>query len=329
MLLHTVCEEYISDLRQARLAATTRHNYIASTRRFAKSFPASTLLIEMTPDKLRRWFRLYESGHKSSTIHQAAILIRRFFDWIVIQGYLAENPVQNLDLPTRTSERERITQGQAQHLLRCCDRIAQKDKRLKVRAILSLMLFGGLRRGSVLNLKLDDLHLREGFIQLHEAKGGKEQTVYLPPEAVEALRDWLTVRPKEAPHPYVFTYNTRWKLNRQSIATLMREIYAIAEVPQPKRPCHVLRANYATRLLMNHADITQIQAALGHSRPETTLIYLRPDAEHLAKVAQKASFPTEETCQQEAPPAPQEKPPAKMPLKNEDYRRLRMTRMRQ
>lgn len=67
------------------------------------------------------------------------------------------------------------------------------------KAIFTLMLRCGLRVGEVHRLSLVDLDLdptqgRLARLLIH-GKGGKQRVVYLSPQALAALKEWLAVRP--------------------------------------------------------------------------------------------------------------------------------------
>lgn len=52
--------------------------------------------------------------------------------------------------------------------------------------------------------------------------------------------------------------------------------------------CHVLRHTTATRMFENKADITSIQAILGHSNINTTMIYAHNTLENVKLEHRKA-----------------------------------------
>lgn len=67
---------------------------------------------------------------------------------------------------------------------------ATKDGRhfpLKDQAIVLTLFASGLRASELINLKLADLVLENGFIKVWNGKGGKDRIVPLSPAAMEAL----------------------------------------------------------------------------------------------------------------------------------------------
>ena len=60
------------------------------------------------------------------------------------------------------------------------------------------ILMVGLRRSEVVNLDLKDFNPRTRALTIRGAKGRKDRIVYLPVGSVKAVKDWLTVRGKEA-----------------------------------------------------------------------------------------------------------------------------------
>jgi site-specific recombinase XerD len=148
-----------------------------------------------------------------------------------------------------------------------------------------VLCFAGLRRAECLALKLDDVNLAKSCIIVRQGKGQKSRTVYPYAACMEALREWLALRP-QANHDYLFPFDKKRRICNQGLARLLEDIKAIAGLADHDnvKP-HSLRHNCATRLLRNGADMRTIQAFLGHSHLSTTSIYLHTDETRLREVA--------------------------------------------
>jgi site-specific recombinase XerD len=114
---------------------------------------------------------------------------------------------------------------------------------------LSVLIFGGLRRQELLDLRAADVNVDEGSILVRAGKGMKSRTVYVCDECAAAIRDWLAIRP-QAPIPDLFAYDTKRHLHFNGLKAIMEETkaragYADREYIAP----HSLRQAAATRQL--------------------------------------------------------------------------------
>jgi site-specific recombinase XerD len=139
------------------------------------------------------------------------------------------------------------------------------------RAMFLLMLRCGLRISEVAGLQLADLYLDESYPRLvTRGKGSRERAVYLSPQAVLALRQYLAIRPSAACDSVFLTYQHK-KLSTHAIHKRLmryRERSAIAIT------AHRLRHNFANDLLNAAVPITSIQKLMGHRWIETTQNYV-------------------------------------------------------
>lgn len=183
--------------------------------------------------------------------------------------------------------------------------------------VLKLMYGSGLRLNEALRLRVKDLDLERLQLTVRDGKGGKDRTTTLPASLVPALR-WILDRRQrwhhvdlatghadvEMPHaldrkypraasswPWQFVFATpdyvtcprtgairRHHLHESGIQRTMQRAVCAAGISKAATP-HTLRHCFATHLLEAGRDIRTIQALLGHSSVETTMVYT-----HVAKV---------------------------------------------
>ena len=151
-------------------------------------------------------------------------------------------------------------------------------------AIIEVLFSCGLRISELVNLKLSELYLEEGYIRVH-GKGRKERLVPIGDSAIEKLRDWFVVRQGIAVKPgeddYVFISLRRGKhLSRISLFVYIKEYAEKAGIRKNISP-HTFRHCFATQLLEGGANLRAIQAMLGHEDIGTTEIYMHIDKSHL------------------------------------------------
>jgi integrase/recombinase XerD len=151
------------------------------------------------------------------------------------------------------------------------------------RAILEVFYATGCRVSEVAELRLDALHLDEGFCKCF-GKGSKERIVLLGGPAVAALQTYLTQqRPalaRSAPVPWVFLCQTGKAMSRTLLYGVVQKYAQRARLGEKVTP-HTLRHTCATHLLAGGADLRVVQELLGHTNICTTQRYLHVDAARL------------------------------------------------
>jgi site-specific recombinase XerD len=138
------------------------------------------------------------------------------------------------------------------------------------RAVFHLLWQGGLRRGEVEELRLEDVDLAGGRLTVRRGKGMTDRTVYLTASVVAALSAYLAVR-GSGPTDHVFLFRNV-PLSKDLIPAHLKEAGQAVGV---KVYAHRLRHTCATQLLNAGCPVTSIQKFLGHKRLNTTLTYAR------------------------------------------------------
>jgi len=159
------------------------------------------------------------------------------------------------------------------------------------RAMLLLMLQGGLRPGEVLGLHLDDIAYgrRRVIVRVRDdhpggarAKSRAERVVDLfEPEALASVSDYvLHERPPESASHFVFLVGGRGQrrcepLTYSALARLFSRAATRARIRAPWVTPHALRHTHATRMWEGGMRELTLQRRLGHASVESTRIYTR------------------------------------------------------
>ena len=105
-----------------------------------------------------------------------------------------------------------------------------------------------------------------------------------------------TVRPlintdgqRKAPddESYVFINKTGYRLQPQSVRTVIKDTVNLLQLPKHVTP-HVFRHSFATRLLNHGADLRVVQELLGHASISNTQIYTHVTTERLKQAYDEA-----------------------------------------
>jgi len=159
------------------------------------------------------------------------------------------------------------------------------------RAVLEFLYATGCRASEVSGLKLEDVHLGEGF-SMCRGKGNNQRLVPLGGRAAEAFsiyldqeRARLAARSSSEP-PWAFLSYRGRRLRRERIWELLKRYVRRVGAPETVSP-HTMRHSFATHMLAGGADLRQVQEMLGHASIATTQIYTHVDAVRLKAVHRK------------------------------------------
>lgn len=187
-----------------------------------------------------------------------------------------------------------------------------------------LMYGAGLRVGECVALRVKDVDLSSGVLNIRDGKGGKDRTSLLPerlrsplqqhllrvaalhqhdisrggglapmpnalarkyPSASASLA-WQFVFPSSVLRPWGESgRSVRWHVSDSTIQRAFRNALSAAGILK-HASVHTLRHSFATHLLANGTDIRTIQLLLGHRNLQTTMIYT-----HVIEVTRKVTSP--------------------------------------
>ncbi|TMP53950.1 tyrosine recombinase XerC [Pseudoalteromonas sp. S1612] len=159
------------------------------------------------------------------------------------------------------------------------DPLAIRDK-----AMMELMYSSGLRISELVGANMQDINTRSGEI-LVRGKGAKERLIPVGSKALEALNNWLAVRPlfMVSDEHAVFLSSKKSRISVRQVRLRMQEWGIKQGISSQVHP-HKLRHSFASHILESSGDLRAVQELLGHSSLSATQVYTHLDFQHLAKV---------------------------------------------
>ncbi len=227
------------------------------------------------PSINRKIFTLRSYGHflRLQEVPKADKL--PFYDVLKVRGGYRQRP-------------DALTHEQLKELFDSIDRTSFLG--IRDYAVYALMYDLGLRVGEIYKLNLEDIDLKKKTLTVL-GKGNRRRELYLNPEMLQVLSEWLAVR-----HNFKNSKLTRAlfiskKGNRLAIRTTednMRKLVDRLDFKLHFRvTCHTLRHTFASHLNDNGEDILVIQSLLGHASPRSTRIYIHPSQQRIREALEK------------------------------------------
>lgn len=146
---------------------------------------------------------------------------------------------------------------------------------LRNKAMIEVAYACGLRESELIGLKISDLHLNQGLINIY-GKGNKERIVPINKKAIATINDYLensrpVLRSNQSKN-ILFLTKSGNAVPRTYFYNIVRDAAINAGLRKKVTP-HMLRHSYASHLLENGLDLRLIQELLGHEDISTTEIY--------------------------------------------------------
>lgn len=142
----------------------------------------------------------------------------------------------------------------------------------QIRALIMLMCATGMRVNEVCSLNVDDVHLDQGQAYLtYIRKGGKVSRPDLPTPVLLSLQLLLEDRPADGP---LFLTARGTRIDRKYVQRVIDYLCAEAGIEKRITP-HSLRRSFATTAARLGTSTSDLQRALYHADPRTSLLYVQ------------------------------------------------------
>lgn len=235
--------EYLSYLKDVcNDSAVTRARKIASLKGFFKYLHLKARIIDDNPAKELESPKLGKRLPKFLTLEQSTTLL---------------DSVRNAPISSK-----------------------QHDNRIRDYAIITLFLNCGMRLSELVGINISHIKFDEAMLTVI-GKGNKERTIYLNKASMNAIKEYLSVRPEqsvEEPKDPLFLSERKVRISKRTIQNLIKNYLKVYCGLTENYSTHKLRHTAATLMYQyGNVDIRALQEILGHESVATTEIYTHVD----------------------------------------------------
>lgn len=238
---------------------------------------------------------LVASGISASSRARKLSSLKAFFKWEKANKYIVENPVENVESPKIPHHEPKAMSKDEVEEVMVAVRSDGKTEETMFRdiAILSLLFNTGLRRAEVVNIKLNDLNLKDGSLIVH-GKGSKERIVYMN-DTTRAILSEFVVSHRKLMKPattsqYLFVSRQAEKISLCQINNIINRHFEVAGLKDKGYTVHSTRRTFATACYKNTGDIFAVQRLLGHESSQTTARYIGATEDMKKRAALTVNF---------------------------------------
>jgi site-specific recombinase XerD len=265
----------------------TRGAYENAVRRFCSWCEGRGLALgQVNPVEAAAYVQALGQTLQTPSVNLHLAALRQWFDWLTQRGVFRANPIASVKAPRYSVEEGKtpvLEPGEAKQLFASIaggDVVSLRDK-----ALLSVMLFGFVRVGAVVKMRVADFDdSREGWLVLHE-KGGKERRIPAHHLVREAVRAYLLAGGLSSEGAPLFQTSPRHSpalsgrpMSRQDVWKMVKRRCEAAGLPADI--CnHSFRATGITIHQQRGGDIQEAAKLAGHKNVRTTQLYNRSGRE--------------------------------------------------
>ena len=282
-------QDFITHLKLERsLSENTLSAYssdIYKLKAFAGEVPLSQINYSLVSDFLKS---LQTVGLSPRSLARIISGLKTFYKFLVSEQISSSNPLQTIDTPKLPKKLpDVLSHEEISSMLECIDFSKFSGERDKT--IVMLLYGSGLRVSELVELKINNLYLDEGFIKVL-GKGNKERLVPVGAKTIRQLGYYF-----ESYRKHISKNNTNNNvilnqkgnpLSRIFIFKIIKDLALKAGIQKNISP-HTLRHSFATVLIEAGADLRAVQQMLGHESITTTEIYTHLDNTYLKTIIEQ------------------------------------------
>ena len=261
----------------AKNTATSYKNDLDQLNEFCKK--KSLNIVKLDEKKLEDYLsKFINQGFEKTSLARKISTYTQFFDFLIEEKLIANNPIKNIKQPKLDSKLPFIISVEdIQNLINN----SKQDKSkfgIRLNCMIEIMYASGIRVSELVTMTLASLYQDKNFIII-SGKGNKERLIPISKDTQDTINNYLKIRKfffnknKEVKWLFPSKQSKVGHITRQHFSQLLSLLSDKAGLKIKKISPHKLRHAFASHLLANGADLRSLQQMLGHEDISTTQIY--------------------------------------------------------
>ena len=270
-------EQFETFLREEKkVAANTIQAYIKDLQHFETFILARGRRFNdvTNTDILAYLMKLKEEGKSGSTVNRKLASIRTFYNYLLREVEVLENPTENIKSPK--IEKKEIEYLSIEDIDKLMQLPGEGAKGLRDKAILEVLYATGIRASELIEMKVDDVNLRMGFIKC-SGEHTRARVIPMGRPCRAAMEEYMYESRdkmlKGNENDFVFVNYIGEPMTRQGLWKVLKEYGELAGFEVSLTP-QIIRNSFAIHMLQNGADLKSLQELMGHEDIAATQAYL-------------------------------------------------------
>lgn len=237
------------------------------------------------------WDNFIKRNWSSATYNKYRKCLKAYCKYLVDEWYLHENPIDRILKRKEPKQLPKtLTREQVKELLSSLSSTFEYNTFIWLRNItmVYVYLYTGLRLSELTQLTLENIDLENSAIRVVKWKWSKDRVVPVSKVLLWFLKSYMKKRTGFIDNDlYIFPTIKGNQLQARDMRAIIEKIRRWITF---YFTWHQLRHTFATELVRNNFDVYNISQILGHSKIDTTKIYLSVDTNKLKKQIDKVSL---------------------------------------
>ena len=233
--------------------------------------------------------KFINQGYEKTSLARKISTYTQFFDFLIEEKLIANNPIKNIKQPKLDSKLPFIISVEDIQSLISNSKQDKSNLGIRLNCMIEIMYASGIRVSELVTMTLASLYQDKDFIII-SGKGNKERLIPISKDTQNTINNYLKIRKfffnknKEVKWLFPSKQSKVGHITRQRFAQLLSLLAGKADLKIKKISPHKLRHAFASHLLANGADLRSLQQMLGHEDISTTQIYTHILDERLKQI---------------------------------------------